>query len=62
MPEMWKISKHAGNLKQHQMQQECRANQMGKQRKGEEEWGDICFRNPLWRLRKEQKSQNTWKN
>ena len=61
-PECGKISKHMGNLKQHQIQKECGENQNGKQKTGEEEWGEICFRNPLRGLRGKQKSQNTCKN
>ena len=53
-PKCGKICKHAGNLKQHQTQQERTKKRDGQQRNGEES-GEIFFRNSIRRLRKKTK-------
>ena len=55
MPAMWKNLQTRGELKTTSNATGMQRKPNGKQRKGEEEWGEICFRNPLWRLRKKTK-------
>ena len=58
-PRCGKLPKHAGNLKQHQSQEECGRKGNEQQRNGEEAWGGNMSEKPNMKIKEKQVEQKT---